>query len=170
MHAGLPLRQQASPRGEKIITVISECYYLSVLGSISSSSVWGIGLSLPCAVCPLRHLDCTQKSKTIMDTAQSRVFLWWKNQPHVDVQVMLLVEHSHLKVKKSVENDLCFCFTVVHHSVILLLHACSHAGPQRWLWRSVRLMQKLAMRVARGRSQVFMKSHDSHVVQWTTSS
>ena len=39
-YAGLPLRQQANPRGEKIKTVISACYYLSVLGSISSSSVY----------------------------------------------------------------------------------------------------------------------------------
>ena len=38
-NAGLPLRQQANPRGETIKTGISACYYLSVLGSISSRSV-----------------------------------------------------------------------------------------------------------------------------------
>ena len=31
-HAGLPLRQQASPRGEKIITVISACYLSVYIG------------------------------------------------------------------------------------------------------------------------------------------
>ena len=140
-HAGLYLRQQTKPRGSY---VNMSHYFMCQL------------VCLCCAVPPKHFL--------------LKPMNWCNANLLFMIQLNEVVASMHVWILLYGENDPTHWIVIVHHATLytascLRYSSCSHVGPisQRSLWRSVQLMEKLAMMVAmivtRGKSHMFMNPH-----------